>query len=146
LDRQLLSDRELVANRGFGEGVHQALEERLVFLQEQGLAERRGQRVVLSRNLLSILRDREVASVAQSISAEVGLVHRPAQDGAHICGVYRRDVQLISGRFAMLDDGTGFSLIPWNSALEQRIGRSVTATIRGATATWDLRRDRDIAL
>lgn len=146
LDRQLLSDRGLVANRGFGEGVHQALEERRVFLQEQGLAERRGQRVVLSRNLLAILRDREVASVARSISAELGLVHRPAQDGAHIFGVYRRDVQLISGRFAMLDDGTGFSLVPWNSALDQRIGRSVTATIRGSTATWDLRPHRDIAL
>lgn len=146
LDRQLLSDRGLVANRGFGEAVRLAMEERRVFLQEQGLAERRGQRIVLSRNLLAILRDREVASVARSVSAETGLVHRPVHDGARIRGVYRRDVRLISGRFAMLDDGTGFSLVPWNSVLAQRTGRSVTATIRGAATTWDLRPDRNIAL
>ncbi|WP_438616911.1 DUF3363 domain-containing protein [Parazoarcus communis] len=32
------------------------------------------------------------------------------------CGVYRRSVMLASGRYAMLDDGRGFSLVPYISA------------------------------
>jgi hypothetical protein len=34
--------------------------------------------------------------------------------------------QLSSGRFAMVDDGLGFSLVPWRPALEQHIGRHIS--------------------
>ncbi|MGZ9035001.1 MAG: DUF3363 domain-containing protein [Rhodospirillales bacterium] len=34
----------------------------------------------------------------------------------------RRFIILTSGRFAMLDDGVGFSLVPWKPVLEQRLG------------------------
>jgi ParB family chromosome partitioning protein len=30
-----------------------------------------------------------------------------------VAGIYRRSVTLPSGRYAMLDDGMGFSLVPW---------------------------------
>lgn len=45
-----------------------------------------------------------------SIAAKTGLTHRDLQDGESIRGVYRRPLDLASGRFAMLDDGVGFSL------------------------------------
>ena len=32
-------------------------------------------------------------------------------------GVYRQRVSLASGRFAMIDDGLGFQLVPWRPAL-----------------------------
>ncbi len=38
-------------------------------------------------------------------------------------------------RFAMLDDGIGFRLVPWNPVLEQRVGCKVTAILRGTTTT-----------
>ncbi len=28
-----------------------------------------------------------------------------------------------SGRYAMLDEGMGFSLLPWRSVIEQRLGQ-----------------------
>jgi type IV secretory pathway VirD2 relaxase len=146
LDRQLLDDHGFAGDRGFAGTVRQGMQQRAVFLQEQGLAERRGQRLVLARDLLKILRDRDLGSAACSLCAQTGLVYRPSNDGERISGVYRRDVQLNSGRFAMLDDGTGFSLVPWNSALEQRMGRTLTAVVRGATATWDLRRHRMVGV
>lgn len=34
-------------------------------------------------------------------------------DGQHVAGIYRRSAMLASGRYAMLDDGMGFSLVPW---------------------------------
>jgi hypothetical protein len=46
------------------------------------------------------------------------LVHRLVADGERVSGIYRRNVQLTSGRFAMLDDSVGFSLVPWRPVIE----------------------------
>jgi hypothetical protein len=50
-----------------------------------------------------------------------------------------------SGRFAMLDDGLGFSLVPWRPVLEQRIGQQLTATIRGDNVIWNFGRQRGVS-
>lgn len=55
---------------------------------------------------------------------------------------HRRSVQLVSGRYAMLDDGVGFSLLPWNPVIEQRLGRTMSAVVRAGGATWELGRQR----
>ena len=47
---------------------------------------------------------------------------------------------LASGRFAMLDDGLGFSLVPWRPVLEKRLGQNLTALTRGDTVSWQLGR------
>ncbi|WP_447532130.1 DUF3363 domain-containing protein, partial [Pseudomonas aeruginosa] len=70
---------------------------------EQGLAERQGGRVILARNLLSTLRNRELAQVAREIAAKTGLEHRPVIDGLRVTGIYRSSVMLASGRYAVLD-------------------------------------------
>lgn len=46
---------------------------------------------------------------------------------------------LANERFAMLDDGVGFSLVPWKPVLEQRLGQSLAATFRGGSASSDFR-------
>lgn len=89
------------------------------------MAEQRGQRVVLARNLLATLRGRELAQAAKGIAAETGLEHRPVADGQRVAGIYRRSVMLASGRYAMLDDGVGFSLVPWKPVIEQRMGQQL---------------------
>ena len=42
-------------------------------------------------------------------------------------GIYRRSVTLVSGRYAMLDDGIGFSLAPWRAVIENRLGQTMAA-------------------
>ena len=145
LDRQLVGEASVLAQRGFGVQVRDALQERMGFLVEQGLAERRGSRVVLARNLLSTLRDRELTEVGKVIQNETGLIHRLSRDGVRTGGVYRRSVQLASGRFAMLDDGVGFSLVPWRAAMERYLGRSVFAVVRGASVNWGVARERGLS-
>ncbi|HBP4632927.1 TPA: DUF3363 domain-containing protein [Pseudomonas aeruginosa] len=140
LDQQLVGGGESLGELGFGSEVRQALQQRADFLEEQGLAERRGQRVILARNLLRTLRNRELAQAAKDIAAETGLEHRPLADGQRVAGIYRRSVMLASGRYAVLDDGKGFSLVPWKPGIERRLGRSVAATLHGQSATWDMSR------
>ncbi len=140
LDRQLVGEANDLAQQGFGAQVRDALQERTDFLVEQGLAVRQSSRVVLARNLLSTLRDRELQEVGKAIQHQTGLFHRPLRDGEKTSGVYRRSVQLVSGRFAMLDDGMGFSLAPWRPVVEQRLGQQVAAVVRGQSVSWNFGR------
>lgn len=144
LDQQLISGGKGLGDLGFGGEVKNTLQQRGEFLAEQGLAERRGQRVILARNLLGTLRNRELAQAAKDIAADTGLEHRPVADGQRVAGIYRRSVMLASGRYAMLDDGMGFSLVPWRPVIEQRLGQQLAATVRGGGVSWNLGRSPSV--
>ncbi len=146
LDRQLIAGASGVADKGFGGELRKTLRQRTDFLIEQGLAERRGTRVVLARNLLGTLRQRDLDAAARGIAGETGLPYRPAVDGERVSGAYRRNVLLASGRFAMLDDGLGFTLVPWNLVIEQRMGQHLAAIVRGSGVTWEIGRKRSISM
>lgn len=142
LDQQLIGGSRELVDKGFGKEMREALRQRADFLVEQGLAERQGQRVELARNLLATLRGRELTTTAHELSAQTGLQYRPAVEGQRVIGIYRRSVQLASGRYALLDDGIGFSLVPWKPVIEQKLGQSVSAVIQGNSASWQLGRQR----
>jgi hypothetical protein len=65
-------------------------------------------------------------------------------DGESVRGVYRRSIDLASGRFAMLDDGIGFSLVPWRPVMEEHLGRELRGMAIGVDISWDFSRTRGI--
>jgi type IV secretory pathway VirD2 relaxase len=123
LDHRLL-DRapSALGGDGFGGEVRAALAARADHLVSEGLARRQGQRVVFARDLLDTLREREVRGAAARITAETGKSWRPVQQGDPVAGVFTRRLDLASGRFAMLDDGLGFQLVPWKPSMERERG------------------------
>lgn len=146
LDQQLIGGGKGFGDLGFGGEAKQAMQQRANFLAEQGLAERHGQRVIFARNLLGTLRNQELAQAAKDIAAETGLEHRPVSEGQPVVGIYRRNVTLASGRYAMLDDGLGFSLVPWKPSIEQRLGQQIAATVRGGGVSWEIGRHRGASI
>lgn len=147
LDRQLIAREPTALGGGFGREVEQALQGRADHLVEEGLAQRDGRRILFARNLLQTLRRRELDDAVQKVSAETGLAHRPSAPGDAVSGVYRRRVMLASGRFAMIDDGLGFQLVPWRPALERHLDREVMGTMTpGGGVDWSLGRHRGIGL
>ncbi|WP_322053652.1 relaxase/mobilization nuclease and DUF3363 domain-containing protein [Paraburkholderia bannensis] len=146
LDQQLIGGGKGLGDLGFGAEVKDALRERADLLVEQGLAKHRGQRVVLARNLLATLRGRELAQAAKEIATETRLEHRPVADGQRVAGIYRRSVTLASGRYAMLEDGMSFSLVPWKPVIELRLGQQIAATVRDGGVSWEIGRPRGISL
>jgi hypothetical protein len=42
----------------------------------------------------------------------------------------------------MLDDGIGFSLVPWRPVIDQNLGRSITGILHGGSTTWELGQGR----
>jgi hypothetical protein len=126
--------------------VRDAIDSRVDHLASEGLARRRGQRVIFARDLLDTLRRRELNDAAAKIAADTGLTYQSSQEGEHVAGVYRQRVTMASGRFAMIDDGLGFQLVPWRPALEQQLGRQVSGTmVSGGRVEWRFGRTRGLS-
>jgi len=142
LDRQLLA-KDPPLGGGFGAEVREAMEARVDQLVDQGLAQRQGGRAHFARDLLATLRRRELDEASARLAKETALPHRPSNAGETVAGVYRQRIDLSSGRFAMIDDGMGFQLVPWRPALEQQLGRYVSgATSPGGGIEWSFGRKR----
>jgi type IV secretory pathway VirD2 relaxase len=147
LDRQLLAREPAISGGGFGAEVHDAMDRRIEHLVAEGLVRRQGQRPFFARDLLDTLRRRELAEAVSKLSDKTGLAHHPSGEGEHLSGVYRQRVTLASGRFAMIDDGLGFQLVPWRPALEQHLGKQVGGVMMpGGRVDWSFGRDRDLGL
>ena len=147
IDRQLLAKDPALSGGGFGAEVREAMDRRIDHLARNGMAERQGQRVVFARDLINTLRRQELEGVASKLSAETGLAHRPSAEGEHVSGVYRQRVTLSSGRFAMIDDGMGFQLVPWRPALEQQLGKQVAGVMSpGGGVDWNFGRKRGLGI
>jgi type IV secretory pathway VirD2 relaxase len=148
LDRQSIA-REPVAmsDGGFGAEVRDAMRQRAEHLVGEGLAEQQGRRVIFNRNLIDTLRRREVDAVARQLAKETGQPFKPAESGEYVAGTYRQRLTLASGRFAMIDDGLGFQLVPWSPSLDKQLGRHVSGVARdGGGVDWDFGRKRGLGL
>ncbi|WP_234186992.1 VirD2 family relaxase/mobilization nuclease [Shinella sp. NM-101] len=148
LDRQNIA-REPVAlsEGGFGAEVRQAMSARAEHLIEQGLAERQGQRISFGRNLIDTLRRRELEAAGDKLATETGQPFNRSGSGEYVAGTYRRRLTLASGRFAMIDDGLGFQLVPWTPSLEKQLGRHVSGVARDdGGVDWSFGRKRGLGL
>ena len=148
LDRQSIA-REPVAmsDGGFGAEVRDAMRQRAEHLVGEGLAEQQSRRVIFNRNLIDTLRRREVEAVAGRLAKETGQPFKPAESGEYVAGTYRQRLTLASGRFAMIDDGLGFQLVPWSPSLDKQLGRHVSGVARdGGGVDWDFGRKRGLGL
>jgi hypothetical protein len=147
LDRQLLAKDPQLSGAGFGAEVRNAMDRRADHLIEEGLARRQGQRIIFARDLLNTLRRRELDDAIAKLSTDTGLAHHPTAEGEHVAGTYRQRVTLASGRFAMIDDGLGFQLVPWRPALEQKLGQHVAGTLTpGGGVDWSFGRRRGLGI
>ncbi|MGY4752683.1 relaxase/mobilization nuclease domain-containing protein [Pannonibacter sp. Q-1] len=148
LDRQAVAREPIsLSDSGFGAEVRQALDERAEHLIGEGFAERQGGRVVFARRLLSTLRQRELDSLGEKLATETGMSLERAASGEYVAGSYRQRFALASGRFAMIDDGLGFQLVPWSPSLEKQIGRHVSGVARDdGGVDWEFGRKRGLGL
>jgi len=148
LDRQNIArEPAALSQGGFGAEVRQALERRADHLVRQGFGERHGQRVTFTRNLIDTLRRRELEALGDKLAAETGQPFNRAASGEYVAGSYRQRFTLASGRFAMLDDGLGFQLVPWTPSLEKQLGKHVSGVARDdGGIDWSFGRKRGLGL
>lgn len=155
LDRQVTAngatwlDRELVAatpeplrESGFGQEVRDALAQRRHWLIDEGLAREEQGSIIYRTDMLEILRRRELIRVAGQLSDELGLGYVETGKGDRVEGVYRRALDLASGRFAVIEKSREFTLVPWRPVLERHLGKQVSGIARGEGISWTIGRQR----
>jgi hypothetical protein len=89
-------------------------------------------RIRVSKDFVANLERTEVTRVGKAMAAERGLTFAAAKTGEYVSGTLVGSAQLASGRFAMIDDGIGFQLVPWQPVLDKRIGQHISGTVRAA--------------
>jgi type IV secretory pathway VirD2 relaxase len=148
LDHRLVERQAMpLAMGGFGQEARNAMAARAEHLVAEGLARRQGQRIILQRDLLNTLRRRELDAAGAKLSSDMGLPYEPAAAGDHVAGTYRQRLALTSGRFAMIDNGLGFALVPWTPTLEKHLDRHVSGIAKQSGGIeWGFGRRRGLEI
>jgi hypothetical protein len=141
LDEQCVADEPERVGGGFGASVRQALMLRRQWLVEQGLASEDQGAFRYQADLLRTLRARELRPVAWQLSQELGLDYAEHR-GGRVEGTYRRAVAIGGSRYALVERGRAFTLVPWRPALEKQLGRHVSGLDRGGAISWTFGRGR----
>lgn len=143
LDRELVSSSpELVRDAGFGHDVREAQARRRQWLVAEGLAEERAGQFSYRSGMISTLQRRELLRVASGLSGELGLPFAEAKTGERIDGLYRRPVDTMSGRYALVERSRDFTLVPWRPVLDRHVGKSVSGIMLDVGVSWTLGRQR----
>lgn len=147
LDHRNLNKGSVDLGGGFGAEVRNAMEARAEHLADIGLARRQGQRIIFARNLLDTLKGSDLEATAQRLSSEMGIPYNPSKSGEYVMGTVRRQLNLASGRYAMIDNGLGFALVPWSPSLDKQIGKHISGVMRGdGGVDWSFGRGRGLGL
>ena len=148
LDRELVAKDQLpIADAGFGQEVNAALDRRAERLVEMGHATVKDGFISIPRRTVGALERQEVERVGKEMAAERGLTHAPSGPGEYVSGRLAGIANLASGRFAMIEDGLGFQLVPWQPVLEKRLDHYISGVRRDdGGIDWDFSRKRQIGL
>ncbi|RWR31866.1 DUF3363 domain-containing protein [Sinirhodobacter populi] len=145
--RMVSSDASDVAPAGFGQQVREAMDQRSEHHVAQGDATRQQNgRVFYRRNLLATLREREVARVGAEMAEAKALPFRAAADGETVSGKFTGTKQLASGKFAIVEKSYEFTLVPWRPVIDRQLGREVSGIMQGGSVSWQLGRQRGLAI
>ncbi|NIA72045.1 relaxase/mobilization nuclease and DUF3363 domain-containing protein [Pelagibius litoralis] len=143
LDRELVADAPVpLRGSGFGREASDALARRRQWLIAQGLAGETDAGFVTRRDMLATLARREVEETGKKLAQQQGLNFRMAESGDRISGTYRQSVQLVSGKYALVERSKEFTLVPWRPVIEKTLGRQVSGFVRGSGISWELGRKR----
>jgi hypothetical protein len=131
LDRELTArERSAITDGGFGREVNEALGRRAQRLVDVGLATTKDGHIHVPAHTVATLERLEIQRVGQQMARERGLTYFPTTPGDHISDRLTGVANLVSGRFAMIDNGLGFQLVPWQPLLEKRIGQQIAGLQR----------------
>ncbi len=148
LDRELAARDHLpLAGTGFGREVNASLDRRAERLVEMGHATVKDGVISIPRRTVAVLERQEVERVGKRMAAERGLTYTPSGPGEYVTGRLAGVANLASGRFAMIEDGLGFQLVPWQPVLEKRLDQHISGVRRDdGGIEWSFSRKRQIGL
>jgi hypothetical protein len=132
---------------GFGRAVAEALERRAERLVGRATASAsQDGTFLLRRNLVATLERQEIERTGREMAGARGLTFLPVQAGEYVSGKLVGSANLASGRYAMIDSGLEFSLVPWQEVLDRRIGQHIAGIAKEGGIDWSFGRKRGLGL
>jgi len=129
---------------GFANDVAEASIDRRRFLVEQGVLASKTDKLTVEQK--SELRRRDLAIAADDLSSELAKSYTEAPINGEIAGKYIRSINRPSGKFAVVERGKDFTLVPWRDVLERNHGKSIMGIVREGQITWRLSKNRSLGI
>ncbi|WP_206240166.1 DUF3363 domain-containing protein [Novosphingobium terrae] len=126
---------------GFGRDLREVMARRRQWLMAQGFAQDE-ETGLFPKGMIQALERRDLLRAARQLATELDLPFEEAKQGGRIEGIYRRPVDLVSGRFALIERAHDFTLVPWKPMLERKAGQAVSGLMRGDEVNWSVGRGR----
>jgi type IV secretory pathway VirD2 relaxase len=148
LDREMTSsNRAPIVRAGFGAEVDRAMKQRRVTLVEMGHARRTPENVIRAPgDLVSRLERSEIERAGASLAKSNRAPFRVKNEGERVSGVFTGTTNLVSGKYAVIENGYEFTLVPWRPVMNDRLGRQISGVVRDSGISWDFTRTRGIGI
>ena len=142
LDRELVSpNRAPLVRAGFGAEVDRAMQRREEALVGKGHAWRAADGAIRApKDLVARLERQEIERVGKSLAAEKHAPFRMKGEGDRVSGVYTGTTNLVSGKYAVIENSYEFTLVPWRPVMDERLGRQISGVMRDGGVSWDFTR------
>jgi len=129
-----------LSDKGFGGEVRNAMQTRRAFLIEKGILDQSG--AGIDGHILRRLERMDLSAAGKDLAEEFGKPFVAAAKDGRIQGRYVRDVELASGKYALLERKRELTLVPWRHGLERARGRQLIGVARNGRVTWDWAKGR----
>ncbi|NQY98964.1 MAG: DUF3363 domain-containing protein [Henriciella sp.] len=146
LDQQLAGQAvEPIGDAGLGGDIRSAMDDRMRRHFQRGIVNDRNTKE-LSDNHLKLLQKEGMLHASLDITKETGLTYRAIKPGDRIEGTFKRVHQTEHAKFAVIDRGREFSLVPWKRELEKLRDRPIEITMsRSRSIAWTIGRTRGLS-
>ena len=142
LDYELAAERKVMYGQaGFGREVRTALGSRMQWLIEEGIA---SAETPLGAAALANLRNRELKATADQVAKEMGKSYATTRPGDQIEGILRKGIVIGGRKYAVVDRGQDFTLVPWRPVLEKHIDKTVSGLYRESGINWTVSRGHNL--
>jgi type IV secretory pathway VirD2 relaxase len=148
LDRELVSpDRAALVRAGFGAETETAMQRRREALVDKGHAWRSSDGTIRApKDLVARLERGEIECVGASLAKSKHAPFRMKNEGERVSGVFTGTTNLVSGKYAVIENAYEFTLVPWRPVMDDRLGRQISGVVRDSGISWDFTRTRGIGI
>jgi len=148
LDREMTSsNRAPIVRAGFGAEVDRAMKRRQETLIEMGHARRTPDNVIRAPgDLVARLERSEIERVGKSLAADKHAPFKMKAEGERVSGIFTGTTNLVSGKYAVIENAYEFTLVPWRPVMDERLGRQISGVVRDSGISWDFTRTRGIGI
>ena len=148
LDRELVSpNRASLVRAGFGLEAEAALQRRREALVAKGYAWRvPGGSIRAPTDLVARLERDEIERVGKSLASEKQVPFRMIGEGERVSGIFTGAKNIVSGKYAIIENSYEFTLVAWRPIMGDRLGRQISGVVRVSGISWNFTRGRGVGI